>query len=228
MIKATLILLVAMCITTLMRRRSAAERHMVWAAALISAALLPAFSGFMPAWQSPWAGSIATALPAFPAVHADHPGGSDGIVVRALGIDASPTFLWRASLTIWILGSVFAAVVLARELIKLLRLVINARPIRGPRWDEIIGDVSQRLELKNRIRVLQGPGGTMPMTFGFVNPRIVLPACAEEWSEERRRVVLAHEMAHASRRDFLFQIVCIKIEVMQLVPHRLLRVARAL
>jgi len=51
MIKATLILLVAMCIATLMRRRSAAERHMVWAAAIISATLLPVFSGFMPSWQ---------------------------------------------------------------------------------------------------------------------------------------------------------------------------------
>jgi TonB family protein len=206
MIKATLILFIALSITALMRRRSAAERHMVWAAAIIAAALLPVFSGFIPSWQSPLAGSIARALPALPSAQSDRPANGDGVMVRALGIEANSTFLWRASIAIWIIGSLFAGLVLARELVKLVKLVIQAKPIEESGWKEIIADLSPRLELKDQIRVLLGPEGTMPMTFGFRHSRIVLPACAEAWPEERRRVVLAHEMAHVRRRDFFFQI----------------------
>jgi len=83
-------------------------------------------------------------------------------VVRALGVDANSTFLWRAAIAIWITGSFFAVLVLARELLKLVKLVIEARPVGESAWNEIIGDLSARLQLKNRIRVLQGPEGTMP------------------------------------------------------------------
>jgi len=46
----------------------------------------------------------------------------------------------------------------------------------------------------------------MPMTWGMVRPRIVLPAGAKEWSPDRRRVVLSHELAHIARHDWLVQI----------------------
>ena len=39
-----------------------------------------------------------------------------------------------------------------------------------------------------------------------MRPRIWLPAGATEWSEERREVVLSHELAHIARHDWLVQI----------------------
>ena len=39
----------------------------------------------------------------------------------------------------------------------------------------------------------------MPLTFGTLAPAIVLPASADEWTEERRRAVLLHELAHIAR-----------------------------
>jgi TonB family protein len=46
----------------------------------------------------------------------------------------------------------------------------------------------------------------MPLTWGFVRPRILLPAGATQWSPERRRTVLSHELAHIARHDWLAQI----------------------
>jgi hypothetical protein len=43
----------------------------------------------------------------------------------------------------------------------------------------------------------------MPFACGVLRPTIVLPASATQWSEERRRVVLFHELAHVRRRDLL-------------------------
>jgi TonB family protein len=43
------------------------------------------------------------------------------------------------------------------------------------------------------------------VTWGVKRPRIILPAAARTWTDDRIRVVLAHEIAHVVRRDWLLQ-----------------------
>lgn len=45
----------------------------------------------------------------------------------------------------------------------------------------------------------------MPMTWGVVRPQILFPNSVESWAEERKRIVIAHELAHVHRLDWLFQ-----------------------
>ncbi|HUR00878.1 MAG TPA: M56 family metallopeptidase, partial [Gemmatimonadaceae bacterium] len=47
----------------------------------------------------------------------------------------------------------------------------------------------------------------VPVTWGIVYPAVLLPQDADTWSEERRRFVLVHEMAHVKRFDALTQLV---------------------
>ena len=46
-----------------------------------------------------------------------------------------------------------------------------------------------------------------PAVTGVLSPVILLPHDAAEWSDERRELVLAHELAHVARHDCLAHIV---------------------
>jgi hypothetical protein len=47
----------------------------------------------------------------------------------------------------------------------------------------------------------------MLVTWGFRQPKVILPASAAGWPDDRIRIVLTHEIAHIRRGDWLVQIV---------------------
>ena len=47
----------------------------------------------------------------------------------------------------------------------------------------------------------------MPMTWGLLRPKLLLPADSDRWSDERRRLVIRHELAHVERRDYLTNLI---------------------
>jgi TonB family protein len=59
--------------------------------------------------------------------------------------------------------------------------------------------------VRRPVRILLGDPQVAPMTWGVLRHTILLPAAASGWSADRRRVVLAHELAHVKRADGLVQ-----------------------
>jgi beta-lactamase regulating signal transducer with metallopeptidase domain len=62
-------------------------------------------------------------------------------------------------------------------------------------------DAATELGVRREATLLEGEFNAMPMTWGVVWPVLLLPACAHEWSTERMRMVLLHELAHVRRYD---------------------------
>jgi len=74
-------------------------------------------------------------------------------------------------------------------------------------WVGSLADISRSLEITRRVPVLLcSDPAAMPVTWGVFRPRIILPAGAAEWSSDRRRIVLTHELAHIARQDWPVQI----------------------
>jgi TonB family protein len=61
--------------------------------------------------------------------------------------------------------------------------------------------LSGALGIHGPVEVLETEAGRMPMTFGLLRSAIFMPANVWEWSDERRRIVLLHELAHVRRGD---------------------------
>jgi beta-lactamase regulating signal transducer with metallopeptidase domain len=110
-------------------------------------------------------------------------------------------WLWVA----WLAG---ASAVLAGPIsgrFTLRRWAREAEPMEGEGWDALLRGTSSQLGLSRRVRLLRGERASMPMTWGWLRPVILLPADAECWDADRRRHVLLHELAHVRRLDGLTQ-----------------------
>jgi tetratricopeptide (TPR) repeat protein len=63
------------------------------------------------------------------------------------------------------------------------------------------------LGIAMHVDVLVSKHVNIPVMVGVFRPRILLPASASRWSDDRLGVVLLHELAHAQRRDGLWMLV---------------------
>jgi uncharacterized protein (TIGR03435 family) len=190
-VKATLVLALALCATRLAVRASAAVRSLMLACAFGLLAILPVISFTLPArtieipaaYSAPFASaSLPTATPVT---------GSrvTAALPQAPGVPYA-RYSWRVVLLAgWTLGAAGFAAPLVLGLFRLRRL-----RTRGRAWSHPSLPASVDLLLHDELRV--------PMTYGGLRPVIVLPHDAHQWSGSDLRRALLHELEHARRRDW--------------------------
>jgi beta-lactamase regulating signal transducer with metallopeptidase domain len=202
--------------TALMRRSSAARRHLVWCVALGAVLLLPGLSVLLPAWHvlperfSTAAGGddfvaglgIAYSLPP---LEIDAPdvasaGAVEGPIAERARRQLSPG-AWL--LILWATGTVLALLpaVLGRWLLRGVER--SCVPASEAEWDLLLRQARRDLGLTQAVTLLLSASRAMPMTWGIRRPRVLLPTESLGWPADRRRVVLLHELGHVKRRDCL-------------------------
>ena len=208
MIGATAVLLAAHFIVPRLRSRSAAERHLLWAVSLATAATLPLLGLLLPRWESEWAARLGDSLPpALAAWTSWVPAQSADVIVRATGVEAASWDIARWLMPAWITGTCVALLLLARDVARLVRLVRDADPLIDARCTGLCRTSARRLGLSRTPALFVSRHAVMPMTWGVRRPRIMLPASALDWPTERLRAVLAHELGHVARADWLVHLV---------------------
>ncbi len=191
-VKSVIVLAAAGLLAMVLRRCSAATRHMVWTAAFAGLLALPLFRVALPALPvNSWGPAgvvfrvVAGTLPADAHAAVDT-GAAAGFESRSRS-QARPIDWPRVFAGLWFCG---AGVGLAQMMLAWLAMARLRRRARG------FSGLSM-----NGVPILETPRGSMPMTFGLLQPSILLPADATEWSSERREMVLQHELAHIHRGD---------------------------
>jgi beta-lactamase regulating signal transducer with metallopeptidase domain len=209
--KSVGLLLVAGAAALLLRRHSAAARHLVWRLCILALLALPPASAALPGWRVPPPARLPAAAPPVPAVTSSPALPTDGTLAEPreparVSTGRSRVDLRACVLVFWALG---AGVVLLQLLAGLLGLRRLRREC-GAAPEPLIAmcvELSRSLRLRRPPLLLVGSAVRIPMTWGWRRPLLVLPAGASEWPEGRLRSALLHELAHVRRADWTFQVL---------------------
>lgn len=205
--KGSLVLILAgLVYATARRHLSAADRHSIWAGALLALLALPVLQWVLPAWSIPLV-PIAEATAA-PTVADPVIGGGEVLAASPTSATETAATSWSFGLIhLWALGAFAVLLHLTVGLLRIRGLLARSRPITDPDWLALGERLRRELGVKRPIELLRIDEEMPPITCGAARPKVLLPASAEEWSVERRRVVLLHELAHVVRFDSSTQIL---------------------
>lgn len=218
-LKGAAVLLTALLLGLLLSRMAAARRYALWITAIATLALLPVAMWVLPAWHVLPQTSAARDWPLMelrPVSESAElfplPEDSDFTMTAsqpALPLPAQiaerPSFSWNIS---W--QDVVSALPVAWMLIAgllLLRLGLSAWRLHRleatlrPGECAMLEQTARALGLKRIPTLLIGPHDSVPMVWGVLKARLLLPEGFEIWSEEKQRGVLLHELAHLKRGD---------------------------
>ena len=105
----------------------------------------------------------------------------------------------------YVAGVLVALLPTALASIRARRMVRRARALDGDRsWMTDLEGALSHLAVRRGVRLFQSREVNVPMTWGLRHAVILLPAAADAWTEDERRMVLRHELAHVRGADWAF------------------------
>ena len=207
-LRASLMVLIALAASAALRRRSAALRHWVLAAGIVSAAAVAPLGIALPSWDLP-AAPKASEAPIARIVVSQQPAPDDAVpAARAATPPVAAPGLPVESIVngLWAAGFAVSVFVMLASLRRLSRVTNGATPLEDRRWTALAEKLSIELDVRRHVALLQTGSRATLGTWGWRRPCVLLPAGCEEWSTDRIRVVLGHELAHIRRADWVMQI----------------------
>lgn len=207
-LETSLIVLLALAVLPLLRRRTAAFRHWVLAASILCAAAAPLVGPFVPV--SPFALPISSTIAGLPDAAA-----VDGAVpvTRSAVPTADPVpapsvlTLRSAILAAWIVGMSLSFTLLLVGFAQLAAITRRAHRLRtGPLVDRA-RSICAQYGIRKPVTIFLWDHQPLLVTWGLWRPKLVLPRVATGWGSDRLDLVLRHELAHVYRGDWATQLV---------------------
>ncbi len=214
--KSSLVLAMAWCAARALTRGPAALRHAVWLTAVLAVLCVPVVDRV-----------ARVSLPILPALHTVPPPSLPTPSSSALGGEepSTPVTGWTAAsppsalaerdrwaarpslaqtlLAAWLAIAASLVVRLVAGALSVSRLARRGRVLASAEWLHALSDAASRVGVRELPRLVMSDEVEVAFAFGVRSPAIVVPASAREWSTDRRRSVLLHELAHVRRRDLV-------------------------
>ncbi len=206
-IKSVIVALVGIAVFSTLRKASAATRHFALALTLFSLCALPFVAPLLPTWQVPFLKVRTPAPQAKPTTTEAHvqpvPTSTPLAVPAQIDRESAVLIVWASIATLLGLRVV-------TRLSRLRNLERSLPMSSQPELQAIVAEYCRRH--RRHFLLLEGEANEPPMTWGHTRPVLLLPSAAKEWSEDRLRSVLLHELAHVERGDWIVslasEIVC--------------------
>jgi beta-lactamase regulating signal transducer with metallopeptidase domain len=195
----------------LLSRRSAALRYAIACSALLivfGLAVVTAYRSYTPLAAEDPIGAPVISMQAEP--HAD-----DSVLIAASDMPRSWHERWTEGLAtirshipqivvIWLAGVLLLTLRLAASWTRARALVGRGSIAADDSWQRIAARLSDALGLRRAVRLVICGGVDVPSVVGWLKPAILLPVSSfTGLTAEQLEMVLAHELAHIRRHDFL-------------------------
>jgi TonB family protein len=210
-LKVSLVVLVGLGAAWLFRNRSSAARHWILATTFLCASMTPVLELMLPAWgipSSPDRAAVSRAGTTGPSSTGLAAAGAatDSVEITTQPMPPRGIGTHAVLLPAWLTGAAISFLVLLAGFGRLAWLVARAEVIAAGRWTAIVTEVEREYSLRRPVRLLVSGHPSLLVTWGFVWPSVIIPRAALNWSDERIRIVLRHELAHIRRGDWIVQI----------------------
>lgn len=234
-VKTSFVLVIAFLVNSIWRKLSASVKHFIWFLAIVSVLIVPVLTYFSEKWDvticflgqsdlqmtgldsSPYSKNgnslekVESANPASTSSVGTMSHGTrredttTGESVFSAFFKGATAQTWLA--VFWVLGM---SVFVFRFVFGAVKIKKNKKGFldtENPEFSEILREMTQRLQIKRTVDIRFTRNQNMPATFGVFKPTIFLPHDAAEWSDNQKRSIIIHELAHIKRFDFLFNVL---------------------
>jgi beta-lactamase regulating signal transducer with metallopeptidase domain len=206
--QGTLVGLAIAGVLSLLERRQASTRYAVAVGALLLLAVLPVVTavGFTPPVETPYAAAVTSPgsgiLPAVP-----EPQGT--VMVQTFGGSLLP---WVLGL--WLAGVAILSVYHLGGWSFARRLSRQGQPAEGT-TTALLHDLRRRLGIRRQVTLLESLTVSVPIVVGWLRPVVLVPASAlTGLSPAQLEAILAHELAHVRRHDYLVNLLQTAVETL--------------
>ena len=220
--QATIVAGILAAVLALMPRQSANARYIVscGALALVFAMFVAtAVRAWDPAVQSISAAdpaspeTIELSLRQLPALLAET--AATSLRDRAIAAVTSARTSLPAIVAIWLAGVILLSSRLLVSWLRARKLVRQGARPSTPEWQDVASRLSAALGLRRVVTLLESAAVEVPSVIGSLRPVVLLPASAlTGLTPEQIEMVLAHELAHIRRHDFLVNLLQAVVETL--------------
>jgi bla regulator protein BlaR1 len=117
--------------------------------------------------------------------------------------------------SVWLMGVVFFILKMLGGLLYIQHLKNNQNKPFNNFWQQKMKGIAQQIPLKKSVALLESALVKVPMVVGYLKPVILMPIGAiNALSEEQVEAILAHELAHIYRNDYLLNILQTFVETL--------------
>ena len=107
---------------------------------------------------------------------------------------------------LWTVGTVSTLIWLVTGIISVNRSLSKSSRITSGPWQKDLEILKRQYDLSEDIQLVFSQEFDYPLVFGFIKPKLVIPAKDLNKDSDFRNIVLLHELAHIKRKDTFTQL----------------------
>lgn len=136
------------------------------------------------------------------------PEGSRGSVIEPATIAGKIERTFPAVVALWCGGVAFLSLRLVAGLWRVRQWKRLGTPVGDPQLLEMANRLAARMGLRGNFRLLESVPAVVPFVIGWLRPVVIVPtSLSSGWSPAELESLLAHELAHIRRQDWLVNLL---------------------